>query len=86
MTATFKHIVYSISGSGQIAIIKLNRPASANSTTPEVYAELARAFLMAEHDKGVIITYLTGEGRFFSAGADVNGDLRRDRGVSEVGS
>ncbi len=76
----FKHITYSISGSGQIAVIKLNRPASANSTTPEVYAELVRAFTMAEQDKGTIITYFTGEGRFFSAGADVNGDLRRDWG------
>lgn len=66
----FKNIRYSVSDN--IATITIAR-GKANATVPELYAELAYAFLEAEKDPAVVVTYLTGAGRFFSAGADVDG-------------
>ncbi|KAH6642702.1 peroxisomal d3,d2-enoyl-CoA isomeras-like protein [Boeremia exigua] len=57
---------------GKIAIITLNVPKKLNALTADLYYHLARAMHeVATHDE-VIITVLTGVGRFFSAGADVS--------------
>ena len=72
MVMSYKLIVYAVAEN--VAVIKISR-GKANATVPEMYVELAHAFLTAAADPAVVFTYLTGEGRFFSAGADVDGGL-----------
>jgi len=58
---------------GQIGIIKLNRPKSLNSFGGKLMAEMIHAIKSFDSDPETVFTVLTGEGRFFSAGADVRG-------------
>lgn len=67
----YKFVDYSVAEN--IAVIKISR-GKANATVPELYVELAHAFLSAAANPAVVFTYLTGNGRFFSAGADVDGE------------
>ncbi|KAJ3181143.1 hypothetical protein HDU85_003848 [Gaertneriomyces sp. JEL0708] len=54
-----------------VATITLNRPAQLNAITQKMYEELPIAFRRAAEDPAVVVTVLTGTGRFFSSGADV---------------
>lgn len=58
---------------GQIGIIKLNRPQALNSFGGQLIPETVAAFREFNKDPDTVFTVLTGEGRFFSAGADVKG-------------
>ncbi|KAI9015938.1 ClpP/crotonase-like domain-containing protein [Hyaloraphidium curvatum] len=60
-----------------IGTIKINRPKSLNSLVGEVYLELVRALREFAADPRVVVTVLTGEGRFFSSGADVKAGAAR---------
>ncbi|TPX30702.1 hypothetical protein SmJEL517_g05798 [Synchytrium microbalum] len=62
-----------ISVAGGIGTITINRPESLNSLRAETYEQLRRALLECEADKNVVITTITGKGKFFSSGADVRG-------------
>ncbi|EEP78671.1 conserved hypothetical protein [Uncinocarpus reesii 1704] len=70
---------------GRIAIITLNRPSKLNSLTGDLYYELGQKMREVAERDDIFITVLTGNGRFFSAGADVhttrpaigNDDVRR---------
>lgn len=55
-----------------IARITLNRPARLNAWTPDMHAELYKAFDIANADDGVRVVVLTGAGRAFCAGADID--------------
>lgn len=66
-----------------VAVITLNRPDSMNAFTTELRAELASALQRAGDDDGVRVVVLTGEGRCFSAGADLK-DSKVDRPVTEI--
>ena len=58
---------------GQIGIIKFNRPKQLNAFGGNLMSETINAIkILNEHPK-TVFTVLTGEGRFFSAGADVRG-------------
>jgi 2-(1,2-epoxy-1,2-dihydrophenyl)acetyl-CoA isomerase len=65
-----------------IAIITLNRPESMNSFNTELRADLNDALGRAHADDTVRVVVLTGEGRCFSAGADLKAAI--NRGVSEI--
>ena len=54
-----------------VAIISMNRPDSLNGLTTELCANLLLAIEKAQRDDSVRIIVLTGEGRAFSAGADL---------------
>lgn len=54
-----------------IATITLNRPQRLNAWTPVMGAELAAAFRAADRDPAVRAIILTGAGRAFCAGADM---------------
>lgn len=54
-----------------VAIISLNRPDSLNGFTSEMCADLLLAFETAQLDDSVRVVVFTGEGRAFSAGADL---------------
>ena len=60
---------------GGIAVVTINRPDAMNSFTSELSAELLDALETAHHDDAVRAVILTGEGRCFSAGADLKGGL-----------
>jgi enoyl-CoA hydratase/carnithine racemase len=55
-----------------VAVVTLNRPAALNAMTPLMQAELHDALLRAQHDPAVVGIVVTGAGRGFSAGADMN--------------
>ncbi|KAI9054450.1 hypothetical protein LZ554_001612 [Drepanopeziza brunnea f. sp. 'monogermtubi'] len=56
---------------GQIGIIKLNRPKSLNAFGGKLQEEVVCAIRELNEHPDTVFTVLTGEGRFFSAGADV---------------
>jgi enoyl-CoA hydratase/carnithine racemase len=54
-----------------VATITLNRPARLNALTFEVYAELERTFRALDVEAGVRAIVITGSGRAFCSGGDV---------------
>jgi 2-(1,2-epoxy-1,2-dihydrophenyl)acetyl-CoA isomerase len=56
---------------GTVAVITLNRPDAMNAFTTELSRQLQLALERAANDDGVRVVVLTGEGRSFSAGADL---------------
>lgn len=86
MAASFKDIVLDISGqtgtikvtqAAQLCIYKslmlmqLNRPSSLNAFGGNLMPEVIAAIRILNEHPTTVFTVLTGEGRFFSAGADV---------------
>lgn len=68
-TPSFEAIQYQ--ADDPIATITLNRPDRLNALTRQMLEELSRAISLAEHDKRVVGMVLTGAGRGFCAGADM---------------
>lgn len=56
---------------GKIGIIKLNRPKALNSFGGSIIEDTIDALRVLNEHPDTVFTVLTGEGRFFSAGADV---------------
>lgn len=56
---------------GPVARLSLNRPAAANGMNLPLMQELADAASRCEEDPDIRAVLLTGEGRFFSAGGDL---------------
>jgi len=56
---------------GAVAVITLNRPEKLNAWTPQMCEEQVHAMERANEDKKVGSIILTGEGRGFCAGADI---------------
>lgn len=54
-----------------VATITMNRPEKLNAVTDEMVAELTKAFGLAGQDAAVRAVILTGAGRAFAAGADM---------------
>lgn len=74
--------------SDPIAVITLCRPQALNAWTQRMADEVRHAVAAAEADRSVVAIAITGEGRGFCAGADLNdlqgiSDGRRDRETSE---
>jgi 2-(1,2-epoxy-1,2-dihydrophenyl)acetyl-CoA isomerase len=65
-----------------VAVITLHRPDAMNSFNTELRAALAFALEKAHEDDSVRVVILTGEGRTFSAGADLKAGIDRD--VTEI--
>jgi 2-(1,2-epoxy-1,2-dihydrophenyl)acetyl-CoA isomerase len=65
-----------------VAVITLHRPDAMNSFNTELRADLAEAIAKAHGDDTVRVVVLTGEGRTFSAGADLKQGIDKD--VSEI--
>ncbi|KAF1365852.1 ClpP/crotonase [Lizonia empirigonia] len=63
---------------GQIGIIKFNRPKSLNSFGGNLIQDTISALRTLNEHPDTIFTVITGEGRFFSAGADVKGIAQDD--------
>jgi enoyl-CoA hydratase/carnithine racemase len=65
--------------SGEIVVVRMNRPEKLNAITVQMRLELAQAFQRFEDDSTARVAILTGAGRAFTAGVDVN------ESVSDVG-
>lgn len=65
-----------------VAVITLHRPEAMNSFNTELRAAVVDAFSRAREDDSVRVVVFTGEGRCFSAGADLRAGIDRD--VSEI--
>ena len=65
-----KHFKYALASSG-VATITLCRPERLNSLTFESYEELRDTFAALEHEDAVRAVVITGEGRAFCSGGDV---------------
>lgn len=61
-----------IDDDGSVRTLTMNRPGSLNAFNGALFDALAQAMLDAEEDKGVKVVVLTGQGRAFSAGADLS--------------
>jgi enoyl-CoA hydratase/carnithine racemase len=57
---------------GRYAMITLDRPDQLNAITAELIAELDEALSAVESDVDVRVVFITGRGRSFSAGGDLN--------------
>jgi enoyl-CoA hydratase/carnithine racemase len=73
----YQEILYEVAD--PIATVTLNRPAQLNAWTDRMAAEVKHALAQAEADPRVVVIVLTGAGRGFCAGAD----LQRLRSISE---
>jgi enoyl-CoA hydratase/carnithine racemase len=63
--------LYSLEPATGVATITLNRPERLNALTFEVYRELRETFLALDTEPGVRSILLTGAGKAFSSGGDV---------------
>ena len=59
---------------GPVALLTLDRPDKLNAWTPRMAEELAHAIAAANEDRDLGAIVMTGEGRGFCAGADVDAD------------
>jgi len=67
-----------------VAIITIQRPEAMNSFNTQLRTDLLAAFQRAAGDDSVRIVILTGEGRSFSAGADLNDIDSAERSVDQM--
>ena len=66
----YQHILYSVDA--PVATITMNRPDNLNAFTTRMLAEIRHALEQAERDEKVVGIVLTGAGRGFCAGMDMN--------------
>lgn len=67
-----------------VATIRLNRPGSLNGMNSEMMSELSGAFAAVDVDQTVRVVVLTGAGRGFCAGADLEAVRNSDEGAASV--
>lgn len=68
---------------GAVAVVTINRPDSMNAFNTQLRADLHEALQTAAADESIRVVVLTGEGRSFSAGADLK-DSQAHRNVTEI--
>lgn len=66
-----KSFLYSVDSASAVATITLNRPDRLNALTFEVYTELRDTFRALDSEPGVRAVLITGTGRGFCSGGDV---------------
>ena len=71
MPGDFETVLYSVEANG-LARLTLNRPDAMNGMTNQMVREATVALQMAAADPGVRVLLLTGAGRAFCPGADLN--------------
>ncbi|WP_454754022.1 enoyl-CoA hydratase/isomerase family protein [Cupriavidus necator] len=72
---TFEQLEYRVVDSA--AYIRLNRPEVLNSFTTKLYGEVKNAVRLANEDQGVDVIVITGTGRAFATGGDLEEVLSR---------
>jgi 2-(1,2-epoxy-1,2-dihydrophenyl)acetyl-CoA isomerase len=79
---SYQHLLFEVDGA--IATITLNRPERLNALSYALKDELLQALDAVGHDDAVRVVLLTGAGRGFCAGADLQDVLRRSLGMDPV--
>lgn len=69
---------------GRVALLTLNRPEKLNAWTPKMMAELTEAMNAAVADNGTGAIVVTGAGRAFCAGADIDAVFRKNSEAREA--
>ncbi len=77
MTLAPKSFLYTADAASGVATITLNRPERLNALTFQVYEELRDAFRTLDTEPGVRAVMLTGAGRGFCSGGDVDDIIGR---------
>ena len=77
----YREILYHVDN--KVAVITLNRPDKLNAWTRRMAEEIQDAAVTAAEDNKVNVIVLTGAGRGFSAGADMN--LLQGLGAGQAG-
>jgi enoyl-CoA hydratase/carnithine racemase len=70
MPQTYEQVIYEVDD--PVATITLNRPEALNAWTAQMAVEVRNAVAVAERDPAVVGIVITGAGRGFCAGADMN--------------
>lgn len=65
------HVRYELDPATGVATVRLDRPDKLNALTFEIYDELRELFLALDREPGVRVILLTGSGRAFCSGGDV---------------
>ncbi len=65
------------------AVLKLNRPEQLNTLTPEMIDEAYAALQEIDRDGAVSVLIITGEGKAFCAGSDLNARLKNAAAATE---
>lgn len=68
----------------RVAIVTIHRPDAMNSFNRTLRSDLLAACRRAADDSSVRVVVLTGEGRTFSAGADLKGSLNPDDSIEDM--
>src|SRR6266498_278561 len=71
MAVNPKSFLYTVDSASAVATITLNRPERLNALTFEVYTELRDTFRALDTESGVRAVIITGAGRGFCSGGDV---------------
>jgi 2-(1,2-epoxy-1,2-dihydrophenyl)acetyl-CoA isomerase len=72
---------------GQVGILSLNHPEVLNAVSPEMLGGLAKAIDAIEDPKnGVRCVVMTGTGRAFCTGANLQGRNKNESGISDAGA
>lgn len=66
------HVRYELDATTGVATVRLDRPDRLNALTFEVYDELREVFVALDREPGVRAILLTGSGRAFCSGGDVD--------------
>ena len=82
-STSYEELGYEVDGPS--AVITLNRPDALNALTNTMLRELKHAFARAEQDQNVVGIVLTGAGRGFCAGMDMNNLSAQSKGDSSGG-
>ena len=69
-----------------VRVLTMNRPERLNAWTPKMGAELSEAIQLANEDDDVIAMVLTGEGRGFCAGADIEAVFKAQADGKDTGN
>jgi len=70
---------------GSLGIITLNRPETLNAIVPELREELSHVLNKVAENNGLRAVIITGSGKAFSAGGDLEGFLRRSEAHQKQG-
>jgi len=71
VTLAARSFLFEVDPATRVATITLNRPERLNALTFEVYAELRDTFRALDEDAGIKAVVITGAGRAFCSGGDV---------------
>jgi 2-(1,2-epoxy-1,2-dihydrophenyl)acetyl-CoA isomerase len=78
----YETVAYSVDG--PVALVTLQRPQSMNAFNHEMRRDLTAALVRAASNSSVRAVVLTGEGRSFSAGADLKDETSKHQSIQQI--